>query len=418
MKVLHLTASDGGGAGRAACRLHRGLQSLGVNSSMFVQSKNCDDKNVLFDSSSFAKLNTKLKLAEHLDALPLRFCNLNDYEGFSLQWVPNISFDKMTHFGADLINLHWICHGYLPLEAIAKLNKPLVWTLHDMWAFTGGCHYTHECNHYINSCGACPQLQSEHDWDLSRWVWHRKAQSWRNLDLTLVTPSAWLADCARASSLFQSRRVEVIPNGLDIQVYRPIDRQTARNHINVSSDKKIILFGAMNSTSNSRKGFHLLQSALQKLGQTEWRDQIELLVFGSSRPEVEPDFGFKSHYIGSLSDDISLSLVYASADVFVAPSVQDNLPNTVMEALACGTPSVAFKVGGMPDLIEHQKTGYLASPFEVEDFVKGIIWILENTSRHQNLCQNAREKAEQEFSLALQAKRYQSLFNEILLSTR
>jgi glycosyltransferase involved in cell wall biosynthesis len=206
----------------------------------------------------------------------------------------------------------------------------------------------------------------------------------------------------------------VIPNGLDLQKYKPIERSLARKLLDLPQDKQLILFGAMKSTSDRRKGFHLLLPALQKLSQSEWQKRLELVVFGASEPLEPPDFGFKANYIGKLGDDISLSLLYAAADVFVAPSVQDNLPNTVMEALACGTPCVAFKIGGMPDMIEHEQNGYLAQPYEVEDLARGIAWVLEDRERYEKLCDRAREKAEEEFTLELQAQRYLSLYKELI----
>jgi glycosyltransferase involved in cell wall biosynthesis len=227
-----------------------------------------------------------------------------------------------------------------------------------MWAFTGGCHYNQECDRYINCCGACPQLHSNKNWDISRWVWQRKAKAWQNLNLTIVTPSQWLAKCAISSSILQNQKIKVIPYGLETQTYKPIERHLARKILNLPNNKQLILFGAMNATSDLRKGFHLLQLALKSLRQAVCAEQFELVVFGASRPANEVDLSFKTHYLGRLSDDISLSLIYSSADVFVAPSIQDNLPNTVMESLACGTPCVAFNIGGMPEMIEHQKNGY------------------------------------------------------------
>ena len=171
----------------------------------------------------------------------------------------------------------------------------------------------------------------------------------------------------------------------------------------------------MTATSDRRKGFHLLLPAIKKLSQGEiWQHKLELVVFGASEPVNPPDFGLKTHYLGRLNDDISLALVYAAADIFVAPSLEDNLPNTVMEALACGTPSVAFKIGGMPDMIEHQENGYLAHPFEVEDLALGINWVLEDTERYNQLCIRARQKVAQEFTLELQAQKYLELYSEIL----
>lgn len=413
MQVLHLSESDSGGAGRATLRLHQGLQRLGVNSQMLVQLKYSDNLAVLSPEKMVGKFSAKLKLSERLDALPLKVYRQCYAADFSLQWLPSGISAKVAQLAPDVVNLHWVCHGYLPIETVAKLNKPIVWTLHDMWAFTGGCHYSEECDRYKNSCGSCPQLGSNKNWDLSRWVWQRKAKAWNDLNLTIVTPSVWLAKCASASSLFNDLRVEVIPNGLDTQQYKPIPRQVARELLNLPQDKQLILFGAMYPNSDCRKGFHLLRQALQSLSKAEWRDKAKLAIFGASQPKEPIDLGLESHYLGRLNDDISLAVVYAAADVFVAPSIQDNLPNTVMEALACGTPCVAFDIGGMPDMIEHQHNGYLAQPFDSEDLAKGIVWVLENKERHQKLCDRARQKAEQEFTLEIQARRYESLYHEI-----
>jgi len=413
MKVLLLSTSDiEGGAARAAYRLHEGLQQRNVNSQILVRTKSSDDPKVIGPKN---KIQDQLgHLRTTLDNLPLRLHPTRKSEVYSLEWFPDTIISKVAPIKPDLINLHWIGYGFVKIETIAKLNKPIVWTLHDMWAFTGGCHYSLDCDRYTNSCGACPQLCSDKNWDLSHWVWQRKAKAWKNINLTLVTPSLWLAKCANSSSLFKDFRVEVIPNGLDINTYKPVNRILARELLNLPTDKQLILFGAMSATSDRRKGFHLLQLTLQSLSKSGWQDKIELVIVGSSRPSEPLDLGFKTSYLGKLSDDISLALVYAAADVFVAPSIQDNLPNTVMEAIACGTPCVAFDIGGMPDMIEHQQNGYLAKPYQIEDLAKGIAWVLENKERHQKLCDRAREKAKQEFTQQQQAKRYLSLFTEIV----
>jgi glycosyltransferase involved in cell wall biosynthesis len=413
MKILHLSESDGGGAGRATLRLHQGLQRIGVDSQILVQLKYSDDRTVLSPQTALGKFSAKLKLPERLDALPLKVYRQRNANDFSLQWLPDRIVSEVAKLTPDLVNLHWVCHGYLSIETLPKFNKPLVWTLHDQWAFTGGCHYSQECDRYKLSCGTCPQLGSTNDRDISRWVWQRKAKAWKNLNLTIVTPSVWLAKCASSSSLFQDVRVEVIPNGLDTQQYKPIPRPVAREILNLPQDKQLILFGAMYPNSDRRKGFHLLQQALQGLSQSQWRDKIELAIFGASRPKDPIELGLLSHYLGRLNDEISLSVVYAAADVFVAPSTQDNLPNTVIESLACGTPCVAFHIGGMPDMIEHQLNGYLAQPFDSEDLARGIVWVLENKERYQKLCDRSRQKAEQEFTLEIQARRYKSLYCEL-----
>ncbi|RPH88289.1 MAG: glycosyltransferase [Chroococcales cyanobacterium metabat2.561] len=418
MKVCLLSNSDGrGGAYAAVYRLHQGLRETGTDSTLLVSDKTRDDYTILSPASKLMKGWTKLRPT--FDQLPLSLYSQRERTTYSIQWLPDRLVSRIAQISPDIINLHRINAGFLQIETLAKFKQPLVWTAHDMWPFTGGCHYTGECDKYTQSCGRCPQLNSQQAGDISRWVWWRKAKAWKNLNLTIVTPSQWLADCARNSSLFRDLPIEVIANGLDIQRYKPIEKKIARRILGLPQDKQLILFGAMTATSNHRKGFHLLLPAIKKLSQWEiWQHKLELVVFGASEPVNPPDFGLKTHYLGRLNDDISLALVYAAADIFVAPSIEDNLANTVMEALACATPSVAFKIGGMPDMIEHQENGYLAHPFEVEDLAGGINWVLENSERYQKLCNRARDKTEQEFTLEIQASKYLKLYNEILESSK
>ncbi len=416
MKILHISTKDlEGGAARAAYRLNQGLQQINLDSQMLVQIKVSEDSTVVAPQTLTEK--SLAMVGGILDTIPPRFYRRDTQISFSTQWLPDVISAQITRLKPDLINLHWIRNSHLRIETLAKLGRPLIWTLHDMWPFTGGCHYDQNCGRYVESCGACPLLKSNKNFDLSRWIWQRKSQAWKNVDLTIVTPSEWLAKCASSSSLFKNLRIEVIPNGLDLQRYKPINRQIVRSLLNLPQNKHLVLFGAIKATSDRRKGFHLLNPALQRLCQSGWQNQIELIVIGASESDDQVDLGFKTHYLGKLSDDISLAQVYAAADIFVAPSLQDNLPNTVVEAIACGTPCAAFKIGGMPEIIEHQQNGYLAQPFEEEDLARGIAWVLENKERHQKLGDRARAKAEQEFTQEIQARRYESLYNEIQLVT-
>ena len=415
MNILTLSTSDiKGGAARATYRLHQGIQNIGSNPQMLVKVKDSKDSKVIGTKATSGIGQAKIGLRLTLDQLPLKLYPKRGSQRFSPNWLPDQTNSQIARLNPDLINVHWISAGYLQIESIAKFNKPIIWTFHDMWAFTGGCHYNQECDKYTDSCGACPQLGSTRNWDLSRWVWERKQKAWKDLNLTIVTPSRWLADCARASSLFKEKRIEVISYGLDLNVYTPINKKVARELLKLPQDKQLVLFLSLSATSDQRKGFHLMQPALQELAGTGWKDRLEIIVVGASRPENPPEFGFESHYLGTMADDLTLALAYSAADLFIAPSLQDNLPNTVLEAIACGTPCVAFKIGGMPDMIEHYSNGYLAQPYEIDDLVRGIIWTLENEARHQKLSHRAREKAEQEFALEIQARRYESLFTEIL----
>lgn len=420
MKVLLLNTFDtSSGSAIAAQRLTQGLRLAGVDAAMLVQKKSSPHSTVVGPQTQLEEIAAKASRALH--NFPLKLRRQSAGSEFSVPWLPRQIIPKfaqplsrVAQISPDVINLHWINYNYLQIEEITEFSVPVVWTLHDMWALTGGCHYSGDCDRYTKTCGLCPQLDSRNDQDLSRWVWQRKARAWERLNLTLVTPSLWLAECARESSLLRNQRIEVIANGLDLSVYQPVPRRIAREKLNLPQDKKLALFGAVNATQSRRKGFHFLQSALQRLAHSNWQDQIELVVFGANPSEDQPGLGFRSHYLGKLNDEKVLALAYAAADVFVAPSLQDNLPNTLVEAIACGTPCVAFKIGGIPDIIEHQQNGYLAHPYQVEDLAQGMIWVLEHPDRHQKLCDRARQKAEQEFSLEAQAQRYLSLFHQVI----
>jgi len=258
----------------------------------------------------------------------------------------------------------------------------------------------------------CPQLLSQKESDLSRKVWDRKQSAWQNVRIHIVTPSRWLADCARSSSLFRNSRIDVIPNGIDTDIYKPVEKAFARKVLGFPHNRRLLLFGSANATQDPRKGFQFLLPALERLRESRWHEKAELMVFGASAFKGANQTGYKTRFLGPLSDDISLSLVYNAADAFIAPSVQDNLPNTVMEAMACGTPCIAFDIGGMPDMIDHRINGYLAKPFDVDDLAGGIAWLLEDETRLGDLSRAARDKVAREYSLRFIAARYLDIYRE------
>jgi glycosyltransferase involved in cell wall biosynthesis len=411
--VLHLSTSDiDNGGARAAYRLNKGLQSIGVDSRMLVRAKFSVDKTVIAEKSLLTKAGPQLS------NIPLKLYPKRSSGMFSPQLIPEAIAPKVAQINPDIIHLHWICNGFINIETLAKFNKPIVWTLHDMWPFTGGCHYSEGCQGYKENCGSCPQLKSDRHWDLSRWIWQRKAKAWQKLNLTIISPSHWLAECSKSSSLFQKRLVEVIPHGLNLETYKPLDRSLAREVLNLPQDKKLVLFGASpGTTGHSRKGYQFLQPALQNLSKSGWQEKLELVIFGAAKPENPDDVSFNAHYLGSFQDDTSLALVYSAADVVVVPSIEEAFGQIASEALACGTPVVAFAATGLRDIVDHQHNGYLAQSFEVEDLAKGITWVIEDENRYQQLRLGARKKAEREFDPKLQAHRHLSVYQRLLEKT-
>ncbi len=413
MKILHLSTSDiRGGAARAAYRLHKGLLDIGADSSMLVQFKTTDTPDIVGHRTPLERECNNIR--PHLEALPVRFYKNRPLLNFSPAILPDTIASRTAKLNPDVVHLHWIAAGFMRLETLRRLKRPLVWTLHDMWAFTGGCHYANECTRYEQFCGACPILGSTKTRDLSGRIWKRKNRAWRGLQPTIVTPSRWLADCAGASSLFHDVRIEVIPNGIDLNRYKPVNKQVARDLLSLPQEKNLILFGALDSTSTARKGFPLLAEALGILSRMSISHEIEVVIFGASAPNQQIEFGLRTHYVGQFHDELSLVLLYAAADVFVAPSIQENLANTVIESLACGTPCVAFNVGGMPDMIEHQRNGWLAQLYAPDDLAAGIAWVLENKQRWKALSLRSRRKAEEEYALEKVSRQYSGLYNEIL----
>ncbi len=418
MKVSIVNKSDSqGGAARAAYRLHTGLRKIGVDSKMIVDSKISDDPNVYGPEGKIRKLWSKVR--PFIDKIPLKFYDWQKTP-FHPAWIgKNIVGEEFTK-QADIINLHWIAGGFLSIRGVSrftKLGKPIVWTLHDMWAFTGGCHYSGECEKYINSCGTCPQLNSDKDNDITRRIWRKKRKAYKDLHLTIVTPSRWLAGCAKRSSLLSDSKVEVIPNGLNSSIFKPIDKMTARNILNLPKNKKIILFD-ISATTNRLKGFKYLKKAISELEKMKTfnKDELCLVILGASHSRNIEKISFETKFLGRLYDDFSLALSFSAADVFITPSLQDNLPNTVMESLSCGTPVVGFNIGGISEMVEQQVNGYLSEYKNSKSLAQGIRWILEDENRAFKLGEAARKKAVEKYSLEMQAEQYESLYRSLAKS--
>lgn len=409
MKVLQLNYSDiNGGAARAAYRIHHALRQAGVDSSMFVDSASSGDWTVQGPTTKLRKGLAKLRPTMGSSIFKHVFKTGNPII-HSPAILPSGRVNELNNSDADILHLHWVQGEMLSIAEIGRLQKPVVWTLHDMWAFCGAEHLSEDFR-WREGYRKDNRPQYESGFDLNRWTWQRKRKHWQR-PMHIVTPSRWLAQCVRESALMRDWPVSVIPNPIDTDLWQPLDQTLARELLFLPKDIPLLLFGAIGGGQDPHKGFDLLQAALQHL-----RGEIsglQLVIFGQLRPKDPPDLGFPIHYTGHLHDDISLRALYSAADAFVLPSRQDNLPNTGVESLACGTPVVAFNTCGLPDIVTHKKTGYLAKAFDSEDLARGIVWVLDNAVT-EKLSDQARAVAIERFSCLTAAEKNRSIYENYL----
>jgi glycosyltransferase involved in cell wall biosynthesis len=414
LSIVHISTDDGTkGASRAAYRLHRGLLQVGVASRMLVANKRADDDSVVLPDLS-RRLDHRLRRRTQRQLISIdqrRIARCPRSEFFSLARSARYigCWDEAVR-NASVLNLHFVVGfvDYPSFFAALPPGKPLVWTLHDINPLTGGCHYAGSCEKFTSRCGACPQLGSTREHDLSRRGFDIKAKAYARLHadrVVLVAPSTWVAAEAQRSALLGRFRVKHIPNGLDLDVFRPRDRKAARKAFGIQADERVILF-VSDSLRNHRKGLDLLLSAIESV---EAKANLVLASVGDgATPEIG---GIRRLHVGRIDSDYLLSLFYNIADVFVIPSREDNLPQTAVEATACGCPVVGFDIGGLSDIIEEGQTGFLTAPFDIRQLRDAIEATIVRRDAFSAAC---RLRAERLFGLETQVKAYQSLYSEIL----
>lgn len=423
LKVLSVCTSDaGGGAPRAAYRIHQGVRELGVDSHMFVKNKCTKDANVialdefvphnpLYQAFDWTRNKVKNKI-QHF-----RWNRYSDREDVFMSDLRGTALHgALKKLDYDVLHLHWINQRFISLEDLPK-DKPIVWTLHDSWPFCGICHYFFDCDGYQKQCGDCPFLHSGKQNDLSNKVWRRKAEIYKDLDLHIVTPSRWLASCAGQSSLFGRFPVEVIPNCLDVEAFRLLDeREMSPKWIDFQEKRPVkpfVLYGAVNAATDKIKGFANLLSALKILEQNGHADDFELIVFGADESELDIDVTIPIHTIGYVGNTKELVSLYNLASVMVVPSLTEVFGQTASEAMACGTPVVAFRCTGIQEVVDHKLNGYLAEPYESDDLARGILWCLENNAENR-LGEAGREKVLQKYTFDAVCRQYKSLYESVI----
>ncbi len=403
--VLLSYHNQNGGAGIACGRLAEALRKAGHQVSYLVQEKSGNDSSIELTNSPWRKaLNWIRFILERLAYLPfeknkeVRFLFNPGKFGQDLSQHPLIQ-------QADIIHLHWVNFGMLSIQNIKQLlatGKPVYWTLHDMWAFTGGCHHSGECLNFQASCGNCQEfLKNPAANDFSNQIWNEKFKAFQQPNLHIITCSDWLKERATSSSILKNLPIQSIPNAIDTSFFKPADKQNAKRILGLDPSKKYILFVAMRVNA-PKKGFSYLEKALQGLDPST----TELIVVGNA--QYLPELQLKAHIMGHISSPEKMIQIYQAADVFVTPSLEENLPNTLMEALACGTPCVGFAIGGIPEMIDHEVNGYVAKYQSSEDLAKGLGWTLENAPETA-----ARQKAESSYAEAIIAAKHVNFYTHV-----
>ena len=411
MKIVHIgTADNSGGAARASFQLHQSLLKAGHSSSMVVGQR-------VEQRPEIDRIGFPDTLLGKLCDLALLKCETWTGLQYLLQPLKHRFLDHPFVRAADIIHLHNLHGNFFSFTVLPELSKvaPLVWTLHDTWSLTGHCSYNYDCDRWRSGCGHCPNLREypEVALDTTALLWRRKRQSYRNSRISVVAPSEWLCNMVRASPLFEGRLVRRIPYGINLSDFCPGSQQEARRKLSIPDDAHVIMVVvfADGIVGASRKGVSYFKDALRYL---DMKPRPWLLVLGSRGLFKEYENVCSVREVGHLTSWSQMRECYIAADVYVSPTLADNLPVSLIEATASGTPSVAFQVGGVSDIVRHGETGYLAKERDAEDLAQGIKWVLSDRSRWIALSRRCRELAEREYALDLQVSRYVDLYGELL----
>uniref|UniRef100_A0AB33IZ67 Glycosyltransferase family 4 protein n=2 Tax=unclassified Prevotella TaxID=2638335 RepID=A0AB33IZ67_9BACT len=416
MRVLIVNTSEKtGGAAVAANRLKDALNNNGVKAKMLVRDKTTEDITVVKLPKSWL-IRWNFLWERWVIFWHMHFSRKHLFEVDIANAGNDIT--QLPEFReADVIHLSWINQGMLSIKNIRKIiesGKPIVWTLHDIWPLTSICHLTLGCDKFKSHCAACKYLPSGGDRDLSYRVWEQKSQLYKKGHISFVACSRWLADEAQHSGLIGGQRVEVIPNPLNTQIYCRHDKQEARRALGLPGNQRLLLFAAQRTT-NVNKGMNYLVEACQKLTAQYplMKQEVGLVLLGGHAEDYAGQFNMSVYPQGYVNDEREIVKIYNAVDAFVLPSLSENLPNTIMEAMACGVPCIGFRVGGIPEMIDHRLNGYVANYCDADDLAFGIRWMLYDAPREQVECY-AVQKVAANYSRSAVALRYIEVYHQAM----
>lgn len=391
MRILHVNFSDraGGGAGIVAYRLHKHLLQYGCDSKFYVRKKTIVDNTIQVGNKLTLIRN---KANAQIEKYIKKFLNIEGSLPFG--FLPDLNYYEIMKLQPNIINLHWINGSFLSLKTIKKFNVPIVWTLHDVWLFNSVSHFIH----------------SDKSRRIEKYFFGYKQKILALLPhIIFILPSEWLKCRFIESNFIPSPKIIVVPNGIDLKIFQPQSKKECKEYFGLDLDKKVILFGAFGVENNFRKGTDILKPVMKQLND-KYPNSFQVVIFGSKQKKINTDFFYKTIYLGRINTDEDLAKIYSASDIFLLPSRYDNFPTTAIESIACGCPVVGFNIGGVPEIIQHKNNGYIANPFDLYDFLKGIEYCLENNN---GLSENARKIAEEKFDINNMLKEYLNIYRKL-----
>jgi glycosyltransferase involved in cell wall biosynthesis len=398
----------------ASYRLHRELIKT-IDSRIFVSSKSIISSSIIQPNSFLEKFISKFGLLRELIISKIFPNNKKAYFSYNIGPVLVQLFwiNKLFKQKSDIFHLHWIGNGFINYNQIHKFKKPIVITLHDVWFVTGGCHVNFECKKYEIGCNKCPLFKNKlYPIDLTNYIFNKKKKIFDNKNIEIVVLSTWMKEIVSNSPIFSKCNINLIPNGLDTNIFKPFEKKLSREFFSINSTSKIILFGGISAKSDFNKGYDLLLECLSLIN----IENLEIVVFGEKIPNQTYINDFKVTNIGYINGESELAMLYSAVDIVIVPSRQESFSQVSLESISCGTPVVAFNYSGPKDIIVHKENGYLATPYDAKDLANGIEWIFDNLNNSNKLNLRAREVALEKFDIKNVAKSHIKLYNNIMLN--
>jgi glycosyltransferase involved in cell wall biosynthesis len=410
MKILLINSTEKrGGAAQVTYNLFQTLLKWKHDVHFLVQTKESSNTEIIGPGSFVEKVLSKS--AMYLDMLPLLKYPKWKIEPFYSAIVPDLLLKTIQLLNPDIIHLHNITRGFLKLETLLTLETPIIYTMHDSWPFTGGCTVPYDCSRFLQNCGCCPVLGSRREYDLSNKNWKRKEETYTKKRITFVAPSKWLAHCAQQSSLLKDMDIEVVPNGINLDDYIPIDKDKARKELSISATKHILVFGANYFHRDKNKGFRFFHSALEIMP-NEVKNSLHIILFGSNeKVKFAPGISFTQ--FGYIDNKLK-TLIYSASDLTIFPSMVESFGLVPIESMASGTPVVAFATSAIVETISHMQTGYLAQPLDIDDLAKGILTLLRDRTLLKNMGINSMKRVKDNYSSVLMSEKYLDIYNRTL----